>query len=100
MMLIVLSKSCPELNITTSRTCCEPQGLQETTESDAPLCRWQYEGISIDVMPCDESVLGFSNRWYKPGIANSIRYQLPSGRQILIFSTPYLKASMHRSFHG
>jgi hypothetical protein len=74
-------------------------GLQETKESGAPLCRWQYEGISIDVMPCDESVLGFSNRWYKPGIANSIRYQLPSGRQILIFSTPYLLASTHRSFH-
>lgn len=75
-------------------------GLQETTEPGAPLCRWQYEGISIDVMPCDESVLGFSNRWYKPGIANSIRYQLPSGRQILIFSTPYLLASKIEAFIG
>ena len=75
-------------------------GLQETTEAGAPLCRWQYEGISIDVMPCDESVLGFSNRWYKPGIANSIRYQLPSGRQILIFSTPYLLASKIEAFIG
>jgi hypothetical protein len=100
MMLIVLWKSHPELNITTSRTFCEPQGLQETKESGAPLCRWQYEGISIDVMLCDESVLGFSNRWYRPDIANSIRYQLPSDRQILIFSTPYLLASTHRSFHG
>ena len=43
-------------------------GLQETTELGAPLCRWQYEGISIDVMPCDESVLGFSNRWYRPAL--------------------------------
>ncbi|MEG5054955.1 MULTISPECIES: hypothetical protein [unclassified Microcoleus] len=75
-------------------------GLQESTESGAPLCRWQYEGISIDVMPCDESVLGFSNRWYKPGIANSIHYQLPSGRQILIFSTPYLLASKIEAFTG
>ena len=75
-------------------------GLQENTESGAPLCRWQYEGISIDVMPCDESVLGFSNRWYRPGIANSIRYQLPSGRQILIFSTPYLLASKIEAFTG
>jgi hypothetical protein len=75
-------------------------GLQETTEPGAPLCRWQYEGISIDVMPCDESVLGFSNRWYKPGIANSIRYKLPSDRQILIFSTPYLLASKIEAFIG
>ena len=49
-------------------------------------------------MPCDESVLGFSNRWYRPGIANSIGYQLPSGRQILIFSTPYLLASKIEAF--
>ena len=75
-------------------------GLQESTESGAPLCRWLYEGISIDVMPCDESVLGFSNRWYRPGIANSIRYLLPSGRQILIFSTPYLLASKIEAFIG
>lgn len=75
-------------------------GLQETTESGAPLCRWHYEKISIDVMPCDSSVLGFSNRWYRPGIANSIRYQLPSGRQILIFSTPYLLASKIEAFIG
>ncbi len=73
-------------------------GLQESTESGAPLCRWHYEEISIDVMPCDSSVLGFSNRWYRPGIANSIRYQLPSGRQILIFSTPYLLASKIEAF--
>ena len=33
-------------------------GLQESTESGAPLCRWHYEEISIDLMPCDESVLG------------------------------------------
>ena len=51
-------------------------------------------------MPCDSSVLGFSNRWYRPGIANSIRYQLPSGRQILIFSTPYLLASKIEAFIG
>jgi hypothetical protein len=75
-------------------------GLQENTEPGAPLCRWQYKGIPIDVMPCDELVLGFSNRWYKPGIANSIHHQLPSNRQILIFSTPYLLASKIEAFKG
>jgi hypothetical protein len=75
-----------------------PLGLQETIESGAPLCRRQYEGILIDVMPCDESVLGFSNRWYRPGIANSISYRLPSDRQILIFSPPYILASKIEAF--
>ena len=75
-------------------------GLEESTEGGAPLCRWQYEDITIDVMPCDESVLGFSNRWYTPGMANSIPYQLPNGRVIQIFSVPYLLASKIEAFIG
>lgn len=75
-------------------------GLEESTEAGAPLCRWQYEDITIDVMPCDESVLGFSNRWYTPGMANSIPYQLPNGRVIQIFSVPYLLASKIEAFIG
>lgn len=75
-------------------------GLQESREAGAPLCRWQYEDITVDVMPCDESVLGFSNRWYAPGIANCIPYQLPSGRVIQIFSVPYLLASKIEAFIG
>ena len=75
-------------------------GLEESTDPGAPLCRWQYEDIAVDVMPCDESVLGFSNRWYTPGIANSIFYQLPNGRVIQIFSVPYLLASKIEAFIG
>ena len=43
-------------------------------------------------MPCDESVLGFSNRWYASGIINAIFHQLTTEQQILIFSSPYLLA--------
>lgn len=73
-------------------------GLIESTEPGAPLCRWQYEEITVDIMPCDESVLGFSNRWYKPGITHAITYQLPNEHQILIFSVPYLLASKIEAF--
>src|SRR6266511_4939911 len=36
--------------------------IPDTTEG-APLCRWLHGDIKVDVMPLDESVLGFSNRW-------------------------------------
>ena len=39
-------------------------GLVEDTSEGAPLCRWRYQKIIVDVMPTLESVLGFSNRWY------------------------------------
>lgn len=38
-------------------------GLVEDTRPDAPLCRWRRDEMVVDVMPTDERVLGFSNRW-------------------------------------
>jgi hypothetical protein len=65
-------------------------GLQECREDGAPLCRWQKEDLILDIMPTEPSVLGFSNSWYKPGIATTISYTLPSGERIWIFSIAYL----------
>lgn len=72
-------------------------GLTESTEPGSPLCRWQYLGITIDIMPCDESILGFSNRWYTPGIKNSIVYHLPSGQVLKIFSVPCFLSPVARN---
>lgn len=75
-------------------------GLEECTEPDVPLCRWRYQDLIVDVMPCDAGVLGFSNRWYAEGIRNKIAYILPSGRVINIFSPVYLLASKVEAFLG
>jgi hypothetical protein len=75
-------------------------GLEESTKLNAPLCRWQYQEINIDIMPSHEKILGFSNRWYAPAIYSVISYQLPSNRIIKIFSTPYLLASKIEAFLG
>jgi hypothetical protein len=75
-------------------------GLQECREEGAPLCRWQKEDLILDIMPTEPSVLGFSNSWYKPGIATAISYTLPSGERIWIFSIAYLLASKIEAFQG
>ena len=64
----------------------------------APLCRWIYEDITVDVMPINEQILGFSNRWYPEGIRNSTTASLPSGREISIFSLPYFVATKIEAF--
>src|SRR5207248_1193725 len=38
-------------------------GFSEDAREGAPLCRWVREGAILDVMPLDEKILGFSNRW-------------------------------------
>ena len=75
-------------------------GLQECKDPEAPLCRWVFQDLIVDVMPCDPQVLGFTNRWYKSGIANKITYRLPSSREIWIFPPIYLLASKVEAFLG
>lgn len=73
-------------------------GFKHPILPGAPICRWEYSGISVDVMPTEGKVLGFNNRWYAEGIANTRKAELPDGQQIEIFSVPYLLASKIEAF--
>ena len=41
-------------------------GFSEDMSEGAPACRWRSGEIKLDIMPLDEKILGFSNRWYRP----------------------------------
>jgi hypothetical protein len=73
-------------------------GLSEDTSPGAPLCRWLCEGIKLDVMPVAPQVLGFGNRWYERGVADSIDFILPNRSEIKIFAVAYLFASKIEAF--
>lgn len=75
-------------------------GFRHPLAAGGPLCRWEFQGIAVDVMPLDASVLGFSNRWYPEGFARSETARLPAGGVIRIFSLPYLVASKLEAFKG
>lgn len=68
-------------------------GFLESQEDDAPMCRFVREGVSVDVMPINEGILGFSNRWYRGAWENSTLMRLPSGRYVPVFRIEYLLAS-------
>lgn len=57
------------------------------------ICRWIYQGITVDIMPDNERILGFSNRWYSKGLENKIEYILPNGQTIYIFPVTYYLAT-------
>lgn len=57
------------------------------------ICRWIYKGIIVDIMPDNEHILGFSNRWYCKGMENKIKYALPNGNIIHIFPVTYYLAT-------
>jgi len=65
-------------------------GFKHPMAERAPVCRWEYSGIPVDVMPTEGKVLGFNNRWYAAGMAHTRTAELPDGQEIEIFSVPYL----------
>lgn len=63
-------------------------GFQNDVSQGAPLCRWGYKSVKVDIMPADKDILGFGNEWYIYGIKNKIPAKLPSGKRIYIFPPP------------
>lgn len=74
--------------------------FKNDTSQGAPICRWIYSEIKVDVMPTDSNVLGFSNKWYKEGIDNKINKMLPNGTEIFVFSPEYYLAAKIEAHKG
>lgn len=75
-------------------------GFEHDTSRGAPICRWVYQDILVDVMPSDSDVLGFSNRWYEEGIENKISKTLPDRTEIFVFPTEYYLAAKIEAYKG
>lgn len=69
------------------------KGFANDTSRGAPICRWIYQDIKVDVMATDEKVLGFNNQWYLGGVRNKISKTLPGGTEIFVFPPEYYLAS-------
>lgn len=71
---------------------------------DGPICRWLLDSntvtLKLDVMPIDEKILGFSNRWYMAAIQDATEIALPSGILIRVVSPAYFLATKFEAFAG
>jgi hypothetical protein len=47
------------------------QNFVEDASDRAPLCRWIFDGIKVDVMPPDGAVLGLRSRWFRVALAQA-----------------------------
>ncbi len=74
------------------------RGFTRDMSPDAPICRWRIGQIEVDLMPSDERILGFSNRWYGQAIATSSTVTLPSGARIRLISAPAFLATKFEAF--
>ena len=52
------------------------KGFMERPDNDSPICAMWLDGLRVDIMPDDESILGFSNRWYRDAVQTAESYCL------------------------
>lgn len=63
-------------------------------------CRWKLGGITLDVMPTDESILGFSNRWYSEAIYNAQSVTIDDNLNIRLVTPAHFIATKVEAFFG
>ena len=76
------------------------RGFAQNMRPDAPICRWQVDGITLDVMPTQENILGFANRWYPLCVATADALVLPGGSRIRVIQAPVFIGTKLEAFHG
>lgn len=76
------------------------RGFKEDQSDEAPLCRWVSGGWTLDVMPTDARILGFSNRWYELAAVTSQLMSLGNGVSIRVITAPCFIATKLEAFHG
>jgi len=60
-------------------------GFVNDISEGAPVCRWIYNGVKVDIMPVERSVLGFGNIWYEKGFKKRELKRLNNRIDIYIF---------------
>lgn len=76
------------------------KGFTHDTSKGAPICRFKFHDLlTLDVMPNDKKILGFTNSWYDEGVKNKELKSL-GDKKIFAFSLPYFLASKHEAYLG
>ena len=75
-------------------------GFSEDATEGAPVCRWVRQSVILDLMPLDESILGFSNRWYRAAIPAAETHRIAADLDVRIVPAPYFIATKLEAFRG
>ncbi|MEX2445000.1 MAG: hypothetical protein WD492_15470 [Alkalispirochaeta sp.] len=73
-------------------------GFMRVVGPGVPICRWRIGEIIADVMPTEESILGYGNRWYSDVVRTATQHNLPSGAVIRLTAPQYFIATKLEAF--
>ena len=68
-------------------------------DPDGPMCRFLVDGIIVDVMPDNEDILGFSNRWYRTAIDTAEKHSIGDIESSVVSARLFLATKLE-AHHG
>ena len=75
------------------------KGFRECID-DNVICRMRLGELKVDFMPDDETILGFSNKWYAEAIKNALNYSLTDDLTIRLLASPFFVATKLEAYLG
>lgn len=75
----------------------ESRGFKHDLREGAPICRWTYEDVTVDVLPIHEDVLGWRSKWFGEALSSAKAADC-GGRQVNVVSPPYFVALKLEAF--
>lgn len=75
------------------------RGFKQTMADNTPPFRWFWQSMQLDLVPLDEKVLGFANRWYRAGFEAAVQTQLEPGLTLRHLSAPYFLGTKFEAFN-
>jgi hypothetical protein len=76
------------------------RGFKQTMADNTPPFRWHWNRMQLDLVPLDEKVLGFANRWYRVGFDAALAVELAGGLKLRHLSAPHFLATKFEAFKG
>ena len=74
------------------------RGFKQTMADNTPPFRWYWDRMQLDLVPLDEKVLGFANRWYRVGYEAALAVELAGGLRLRHLSAPLFLATKFEAF--
>ena len=74
-------------------------GFRHDTREGAPICRWIWDGVTVDVLPMRGDVLGWNSKWFEEALGASETI-IREGRSLNVVSAPYFVALKLEAFES
>ena len=75
-------------------------GFRQPREERNVICRWVKEGVTLDIMPTDQTILSFGNRWYRDAMKSANTVSLQDDVVIRLITAPCFLATKIEAFQS